>query len=162
MVVARGMALPCLSLRKFPCESVAGTAFLTVIVRPSIERVTFRSKSDAVTLSMRTRWPSTSRANRLSSPSITVSSGGELLMAGVTQDLEVGHRVVVRRNFALQAGEAREVGHGAPERREVGNRPELGRVQVRGEVLPEVAEDADQGVAHHHAEAADRGHLERL
>src|SRR6185437_2792110 len=142
------MTRPCSSLRKLPCESVAGTAFLTVIVRPSIASVTLRSKSAAVTLSIRIRCPSTSRANRLSSPSIVRSSTGESLMAGVFQDLEVVLRVVERRRrlglqdglvgvaldlevglvvvlrrhpLTLQAGEAREVGHRPPQRREVGD-----------------------------------------
>ena len=38
-----------------PCESVAGTAFFTVIVRPSIVSLIVASKSAAVTLSIRIR-----------------------------------------------------------------------------------------------------------
>src|SRR3954467_10754749 len=134
------MERPWSSSRSFPCESVAGTAFFTVIERPSIVRGMLRSKSAAVTLSIRISRPSTSRAKRPSSPSMARSSAGGLFIVGFTQDFEVGRRVLMGRDLVLGRLESREVGHGAhgpAQGGEIGDRAELRRPEEGLEVLAE-------------------------
>src|SRR5262245_62565561 len=95
---------------------------------------------------MRIRWPSRSRANRPSSPSMARSSASGLLMCGITQDLEVGHGIGIRRGSEAATGKPGDVGHGPPKLREVGDGPKLGRVQIGGELSTKMEEDADDRV----------------
>src|SRR4051794_38865426 len=96
-------------------------------------RVTSRSKSAAVTLSIRTRRPSTSRANRLSSPSGARTSTGGVLVIGVAQDFEVGLRLPAGREGGTGGAEARDVGHRSAQGREVGDGTQLGGPEIGGE-----------------------------